>query len=129
MWWTVGLLLGIAFLTLLNEWHIAHIALWIIFVLIFMIGLGVVTIAHSKFHWILHILLIIEMIINAVIMFLFDSFTASFMATGLLNAFGVTAVYILKVSEMNKMNGSAESVQQEKDLEDVISHHLPNKGT
>eukprot|EP01083_Nonionella_stella_P157569 511682_1 len=60
--WALFLLLVCIFTlqVLLNEeCHIVHIILLIVRVLIYMIGLGVVTIVHSKFHWILHILIFI----------------------------------------------------------------------
>eukprot|EP01083_Nonionella_stella_P160806 525952_1 len=99
--WAVLLLLGMVFVleALLNEQsHIVYIALWSILVLITMIGFGVVIIANSKFHWMLHILLFIDMSVYVVLMFLFQSLPNGAMVFLLL--FGFTAVYSLKVSEM-----------------------------
>eukprot|EP01083_Nonionella_stella_P157570 511685_1 len=60
--WAMYLLLWIVVLlpTSLNEEaYFVYIILWITCVLLFMIGLCIVAIAHSKFHWILHILIFI----------------------------------------------------------------------
>eukprot|EP01083_Nonionella_stella_P160421 524456_1 len=130
VFWTIGLLVWIvsALPVLWNEEsHVVHITLWIMFIVILIIGLCVVTVAPSKFHWILHIIVLVEVFIYGFLILLFRWGTQGVLP--ILIQFGLTAVYTLKVSEMNKMNGSTQSVQHEKDLEDVISHHLPNKGT
>eukprot|EP01083_Nonionella_stella_P299336 1016265_1 len=119
--WSAVLLFSIVILlqALLNdESHIVKIALIIILVLTVMIGLGILMIAHSKFHWILHILIVIVLTMYVTLIFLFQ-FTEMHVV-GILLQFGVTAVYTLKVSEMDKTNVSSHS---------VISYELPTKET
>eukprot|EP01083_Nonionella_stella_P273406 927419_1 len=71
------------------------------------IGLCVVTVAPSKFHWILHIIVLVEVFIYGFLILLFRWGTQGVLP--ILIQFGLTAVYTLKVSEMNKMNGSTQS--------------------
>eukprot|EP01083_Nonionella_stella_P299330 1016255_1 len=110
VFWAMGLLFCIvwALLALWNEEsHVVHITLWIMFIVILIIGLCVVTVAPSKFHWILHIIVLVEVFIFGFLILLFG-FPLQ-VVLGILIQFGVTAVYTLKVSEMNKMNGSTQS--------------------
>eukprot|EP01083_Nonionella_stella_P072420 195317_1 len=103
--WTLSLLLWVV-LTLLEELHIVYIALLIIRVLIYIIGLCVVIMTRSKFHW----------------------FWLQGVVTILL-IFGVTAVYTSKVSEMDKMDGSMQRAKQEKEGQNVLYHQMSHKET
>eukprot|EP01083_Nonionella_stella_P173142 596354_1 len=108
--WAVFLLCDIIILLqALHDWEsdIAYIVLLIIYCLIILIGLCVVMISRSKFHWILHIIVLVEVFIFGFLILLFG-FPLQ-VVLGILIQFGVTAVYTLKVSEMNKMNGSTQS--------------------
>eukprot|EP01083_Nonionella_stella_P160422 524458_1 len=110
VFWTIGLLVWIvsALPVLWNEEsHVVHITLWIMFIVILIIGLCVVTVAPSKFHWILHIIVLVEVFIYGFLILLFRWGTQGVLP--ILIQFGLTAVYTLKVSEMNKMNGSTQS--------------------
>eukprot|EP01083_Nonionella_stella_P016884 47143_1 len=84
-----------------------RITLTIIFVLIVIITFGLVIIANSKFNWMINIFIFILMIIYVVTAFLFRVFPVGLFL--LLLLFGVSATYTLKVSEMEKRNGSMQS--------------------
>eukprot|EP01083_Nonionella_stella_P016883 47141_1 len=71
------------------------------------ITFGLVIIANSKFNWMINIFIFILMIIYVVTAFLFRVFPVGLFL--LLLLFGVSATYTLKVSEMEKRNGSMQS--------------------
>eukprot|EP01083_Nonionella_stella_P160418 524451_1 len=113
VFWTIGLLVWIvsALPVLWNEEsHVVHITLWIMFIVILIIGLCVVTVAPSKFHWILHIIVLVEVFIYGFLILLFRWGTQGVLP--ILIQFGLTAVYTLKVSEMEKMDGLTQSGKQ-----------------
>eukprot|EP01083_Nonionella_stella_P121257 364256_1 len=119
----VGWIVGLALCGFVNSTSVivnwVNIALGIIFVLIILVGLCVLMIASSKFHWILNALLFALMIMYAVMVVFFRLFHGGILALVLL--FGLTATYVLKVSEIDKANESVQyaSVKQEKESEDV----------
>eukprot|EP01083_Nonionella_stella_P273405 927418_1 len=119
--WTVLLLCGMLFLLealLKEESHIVYITLLGTCCLNAMIGLCVVMIVKDKFHWILHIIIFIIIIIYVVGIFLFQ--IPPHTVALLLIIFGLTATYTLKVSEMDKMDGSNQLASRQSSTKSTL---------